>query len=76
MVQRSMELCLCSKCANAFYNIPSYRVLRKDPYQTERELCTYCSSNYGYDYLILERSNVQKPIKHRIRTLERRIENE
>ena len=71
-----MELCLCQKCASAFYAIPTNKVIRKDPYQTDRDLCTFCNSRLGYDFLIFKKRNVQKPVKHRIRTLEREAENE
>ena len=74
--QREMELCLCPSCASAFFGIPSYKIVRKDPYQVERDLCTYCSSRLGYDYLISKRANVRKPRKHIIRTLESGAENE
>ena len=73
---KEMEICLCSKCARAFYDIPSYKIMRKDPYQANKDLCTYCNSRFGYDFLISKRANVQKPGKHVIRTLESGVENE
>ena len=73
---KEMEICLCSACASAFYDIPTYRIKRKYPYQTEKDLCTYCNSRFGYDFLISKRANVQKPRKHVIRTLESGAENE
>ena len=73
---KEMELCLCPACASAFYDIPSYRIIRKDPYQVEKETCTYCGSRQGYDFLISKRSNVQKSVRRRIRTLESEAENE
>lgn len=71
-----MELCLCQRCASAFYDIPSYKIMRKDPYQINKDLCTYCNSRLGFDFLICKRTNVQMSAKHKIRTLERRTENE
>ena len=71
-----MELSLCAACANGFYSIPTYRIMRKDPYQVDKEPCTYCGIRLGYDFLISQKSNVQKREKRRIRTLERRAENE
>ncbi len=71
-----MELCLCATCANSFYSIPTYRIVRKDPYQVDKEPCTYCGIRLGYDFLISKKSNVQKSGKQQIRTLERRAENE
>ena len=71
-----MELCLCSRCASAFYDIPSYKIIRKDPYQIHKDLCTYCNSRLGFDFLICKRTNVQMPAKRKIRTLEKEAENE
>lgn len=73
---KEMEICLCPSCASSFYDIPSYKIRRKDPYQVDKELCTYCSIRLGYDFLISKRANVQKPKKHVIRTLESEAENE
>ena len=50
--------------------------MRKDPYQINKDLCTYCNSRLGFDFLICKRTNVQMSAKHKIRTLERRAENE
>lgn len=50
--------------------------MRKNPYQVNKDLCTYCNSRFGYDFLISKRANVQKPRKHVIRTLESGAENE
>jgi hypothetical protein len=68
--QETLELCLCAPCASAFYNMPSKRIVRKDLYQVEKEPCTYCTRRMGYDFLIFEKSNVQKRKFGRIRTLE------
>lgn len=73
---KEIEICLCPICASAFYDIPSYKIMRKDPYQVNKDLCTYCNSRFGYDFLISKRANVQKPRKHVIRTLESGAENE
>ncbi len=48
----TMELCLCSICAGAYYNTPGYRVRRSNHEQQKKEKCTYCNVRYGYDYLI------------------------
>lgn len=71
-----MELCLCSRCASAFYDIPSYKIMRKDPFQINKDLCSYCNSRLGFDFLICKRTNVQMPAKRKIRTLEKEAENE
>ena len=41
-----------AKSANAFRNARGIRVRRADPYQLTREPCTYCQTNFGYDYYI------------------------
>ena len=43
---------LCPRCLNAFRNARGIRVRRADPYQLTREPCTYCQTNFGYDYYI------------------------
>lgn len=50
---------LCPRCLNAFRNARGIRVRRADPYQLTREPCTYCQTNFGYDY----RSLVSAPMK-------------
>ena len=42
----------CPRCLNAFRNARGIRVRRADPYQLTREPCTYCQTNFGYDYYI------------------------
>lgn len=71
-----IELCLCPVCASNFYNIPSYRIRRKNPYQSERDVCTYCSCRLGFDYLVLKKSSVRNGTIPPIRTLERGTQNE
>jgi hypothetical protein len=68
--QDALELCLCAPCASVFYNIPSYHIVRKDLYQVEKEPCTYCSRRMGYDFLIFQKSSMQKRENRRVRTLE------
>lgn len=43
---------LCPRCLNAFRNARGIRVRRADPYQLTKEPCTYCQTNFGYDYYI------------------------
>lgn len=38
-----MELCLCRRCADVYFNDPAYWVERSNPIQTVRELCDVCS---------------------------------
>ena len=64
---QEMELCLCSFCAHTFYDMAEYRIVRKDPYQTEKEPCTYCSIRLGYDFVITRKSSVRNDENVRIR---------
>ena len=41
---------LCPRCLTAFRNARGIRVRRADPYQLTKEPCTYCQTNFGYDY--------------------------
>ena len=43
---------LCPHCLSAFRNARGIRVRRADPYQLTKEPCTYCQTNFGYDYYI------------------------
>jgi mRNA interferase MazF len=47
-----MELCLCSKCVSQFYDVYEQRLQRVDYNQRIKELCDYCSSRNGFDYII------------------------
>ena len=49
-----MKLCLCGRCAGAFYNLSDHVVRRVDHDQLFKGRCDYCSQRYGYDYLIYE----------------------
>ena len=42
----------CPRCLNAFRNTRGIRVRRADPGQIVKEPCTYCQTNFGYDYYI------------------------
>lgn len=46
------ESTLTTLCLNAFRNTRGIRVRRADPYQLTKEPCTYCQTNFGYDYYI------------------------
>lgn len=71
-----MELCLCPTCASTFYATSSFRIYRKDLYQVNREICTFCNVRLGYDFLISQKSSVQNLGKQQICTLELEAENE
>lgn len=49
---QAMTLCLCHTCVENFFSTGAYFLKRIDPYQTEKDTCTYCSQRTGYDYLV------------------------
>ena len=51
-IDESTLTTLCPRCLNAFRNARGIRVRRADPGQTVKEPCTYCQTNFGYDYYI------------------------
>lgn len=53
--EKPLELCLCGRCANAFYNLPDHIIRRSDPDQYFKDKCDYCSQRLGYDYLIYKK---------------------
>ena len=38
-----MELCLCRRCADVYFNDPAYWVERSNPVQMLREFCDVCN---------------------------------
>ena len=44
---------LCPSCAESFYNSRENGFIRRvDPYQAEKEVCSYCGLRLGWDYII------------------------
>lgn len=54
-IDEPMILCLCSVCAEQFYNSPGHVIRRADRNQKYKELCTYCNVRTGYDFEVRER---------------------
>ena len=54
-VPQKLTLCLCSTCANNFYNPGIYYLRRVDPHQTAKGTCTYCNSRKGLDYEVVRK---------------------
>ena len=50
--EKPLELCLCAVCANIFYDSPEHFIKRADKHQEKKEMCMFCKSRRGYDYLI------------------------
>ena len=43
---------LCPICLDSFQGAKGVRVRRADPKQKIKDVCTYCQTNFGYDYYI------------------------
>ena len=43
---------LCPVCLDSFQGAKGVRVRRADPKQKIKDVCTYCQTNFGYDYYI------------------------
>ena len=54
-VPQKLTLCLCSTCANNFYNPGIYYLRRVDPHQTAKGTYTYCNSRKGLDYEVVRK---------------------
>lgn len=62
-LDESMELCLCSGCAGAFYSRPKeYRIYRTKPGQRKEDFCMVCHSRLGYDFRIITHRRKGYPI--------------
>lgn len=45
--------CLCPRCRSMFSDTNRYSISRVDPYQFEKDSCTFCQTGYGYDYHVI-----------------------
>jgi len=61
-VDEPLTLCLCSACAQQFYDSPSNVIRRVDPDQKHKELCTYCNVRTGFDFEIRERISMKRRV--------------
>jgi len=50
--QKPMLLCLCSTCAQQFYDSPEHRIRRADYEQIIKDKCDFCLSRTGWDFLV------------------------
>jgi len=57
-------LCLCPTCASQFYYSPEHIIKRVDPYQKDKETCTYCDIRRGYDFEITKKKKVKNSESH------------
>ena len=55
-----MEMCLCGRCAEVFYQSPDYWIGRTDPIQVIKDECSLCRLRTGYDYRIHKRTAIRQ----------------
>lgn len=60
----TLEICLCSKCASVYYELPDYNIQRSNIWQDVLEECTICHNNNGFDFKIWELSTVRRKKSH------------
>lgn len=51
-LDKPVLVCLCPECAKAFYQSPEHFIIRADRNQKKTNICIFCNSRQGYDYLI------------------------
>lgn len=56
-LDKSILMCLCPVCAKPFYNSKEHFIIRADQVQQIKEVCMFCNSRKGYDYLIRKKYN-------------------
>lgn len=54
---KNLNLCLCGKCLSDYYSTQLYFFSRADPFQKNKDVCTICSSGFGYDYIVSKKNN-------------------
>ncbi len=59
-----IELCLCSRCASAFYAMSDHGIERVHKFQFENEPCSICNHQIGYDFYVWPVSNVKGVKSH------------
>lgn len=51
-LDKPILMCLCPVCAKPFYESAEHFIKRADEKQSTREVCMFCNTRRGYDYLI------------------------
>lgn len=46
------EICLCSRCASQYYNMPDKAIRRVDDFQEIMDTCDFCQHRKGYNYKV------------------------
>ena len=53
---RASVYCLCPKCRAMFFSAKKFYITRVDPYQVEKDDCTFCQTGAGFDYRVVPRN--------------------
>ena len=56
-LDKPILMCLCPVCAKPFYNSKEHFIIRADQVQQIKEVCMFCNSRKGCDYLIRKKYN-------------------
>lgn len=51
-LDKPILMCLCPVCAKPFYNSKEHFIIRADQAQRIKDVCMFCNTRKGYDYLI------------------------
>lgn len=51
-IKEPIELCLCTVCAEQFFQSEEHTIKRVDKDQKIKEICTYCNTRYGFDFQV------------------------
>lgn len=53
---RASVYCLCPRCRAMFFSAKKFYITRVDPYQVEKDDCTFCQTGAGFDYRVVPRN--------------------
>lgn len=51
-LDKPILMCLCPVCAKPFYDSKEHFIIRADQAQRIKDICMFCNTRKGYDYLI------------------------
>lgn len=51
-LDKPILMCLCPVCAKPFYHSKEHFIIRSDQNQKIKDVCMFCNTRKGYDYLI------------------------
>lgn len=54
-IPNALTMCLCPACAKNLADAGNYFLQRINPSQREKDTCTYCNRNGGYDYVVTKK---------------------